>query len=489
VREQEDSGAREQSVVQSDRDSQHSRFALWRWLRQYVRLRWLAAGAILVGALAARFVLGVGVPLLPLVSITAVIALYNVVFGIWQRRSFAALNSHTATLSQGRRFAFAQVVADLIALTVLLHFVGGIETPFFMFYLFHVGFGSIMLNRRDAYTVTALAIGLFTLLVGAEFLGWLPHVHLAGFVPSELYQEGVYVAAVMFSFVATLVVSTAGATTIVAELRHQWEQQALVKERELEATAKKLVELDRMRDFFLGLASHDLKTPLAVVANYLQTILDGFVGEVNEKQHRWMVRANTRVLELVQLIDDFLDVSQLDPERVLDEMEEIPSALICDAVQRSVRDVQGRAEEKDVSLRVSLAQELPPVCAAPRRLQQVVTNLLDNAVKFSPRRGEAFLEVRQEGNGIRVDVMDSGPGIPTLYLPHIFEDYFRARRKEFVPGAGLGLSTARKIVEVHGGEIWVESPCFEDDEDCKYGSRFSFTLPGCQIVDESGRDE
>jgi signal transduction histidine kinase len=434
--------------------------------------------------------LDIGVPLFPLLTITAVIALYNVVFSIWQQRSLAPTNSHTsATLFQGRRFAFAQVIADLISLTIMLHFVGGIETPFFMFYLFHVGFGSIMLNRRDAYTVTALAAGLFMVLVGAEFLGWLPHVHLNGFVPYELYQEGVYVVAVMVSFVATLVVSTAGATAIVAELRRQWEQQALAKEKELKATAEKLAELDRMRAFFLGVASHDLKTPLAVVANYLQTILDGFVGQVNEKQRHWMERANIRILELVQLIDDFLDVSQLDPERVLDEMEDISSALISDVVQRSVDDVRTRAEEKDVTLRVELPHDLPSVRAAPRRLQQVVTNLLDNAVKFSPRRGETILELRQEGNGMRVDVMDSGPGIPTLYLPHIFEDYFRARRKEFVPGAGLGLSTARKIVEVHGGEIWVESPCFEDDEDHKYGSRFSFTLPGCQIVDESQGDE
>ena len=88
-----------------------------------------------------------------------------------------------------------------------------------------------------------------------------------------------------------------------------------------------------------------------------------------------------------------------------------------------------------------------------------------------------MLKVRQEGDGIQVDVVDTGPGIPTLYMPHIFEDYFRTRRKEFVPGAGLGLSTARKIVEVHGGEIWVESPCFEDAGEQKYGSCFSFVLP------------
>ncbi|MDY7079684.1 MAG: ATP-binding protein [Chloroflexota bacterium] len=454
---------------------------LLRWLRRYVRLRWLAVGAVLVGMLAARFVLEVDVPLIPLLGLTTVIAFYNALFSVWQQRSHTLSHastelqvSPTAALAWGRRFAFAQVVADLIALTVLLHFVGGIETPFFLFYLFHVGFGSIMLSRRDAYAVMALAIGLFVLLVWAEFLGWLPHVHLEGFVSPGLYREQAYVAAVLVSFAATLVVLTVGATAIVAELRGQWERQAQVKERELEVTAERLAELDRMRAFFLGLASHDLKTPLAVVASYLQTILDGFVGEVNQKQRHWMERANTRVLELVRLIDDFLDVSQLAPERILDEMEQM---LLSDTVQQSVEDVRVRAKERDVTLRVVLPRQLPPVYAAPRRLQQVITSLLDNAVKFSPRQGEVVLEAHQQDDGIRVDVVDMGPGIPTLYMPHIFEDYFRARRKEFVPGAGLGLSTARKIVETHGGEIWVESPCFEDAQERKYGSRFSFVLP------------
>jgi len=447
---------------------------LLRWLRQYVQLRWLAVGAVLLGTLVARFAMGIGVPLFPVLGIALVIAFYNVLFTIWQRRYKQYARESEARVRSGRNFAFTQVIVDLIALTVLLHFIGGIESPFFMFYLFHVGFGSMMLSRRDAYRVMVLAMGLFVLLVVAEFLGWLPHVHLEGFVPPDLYQEQGYVAAVLVSFAATLIVLTAGATAIMAELRRQWEQQAWAKERELEATARKLDELDRMRVFFLGLASHDLKTPLAVVANYLQAILDGFVGEVNEKQRRWMERANVRVMELTRMINDFLDVSQLAPERILEEMEHMSLSGI---VQQSLEDVRVRAEEKEITLRAELPRQLPPLHAAPRRLQQVITNLLDNAVKFSPRKGEVVLKVYQQGEDeIRVDVEDTGPGIPTLYMPHIFEDYFRARRKEFVPGAGLGLSTARKIVEVHEGELWVESPYYEDAEGKERGSRFSLTL-------------
>jgi signal transduction histidine kinase len=451
--------------------------------RQYVRLRWLITGGILLGTLVVRTLLGIGVPLLPVLSVTAAIAFYNVLFSVLKP---GADKKHRAAMRWGRgstisratpttgRLAFAQVVVDIIALTVLLHFFGGVETPFFLFYLFYVGMGSILLSRKDAYRVMALAIALFVLLIGTEFLGWLPHVHLEGFAPPDLYRERAYVAAVLVGFVMTLIVSTVGMTTIVAsfraELRHRCEQQVQANERELEEISQKLAELDRMRVFFLGLASHDLKTPLAVIASYLQVILDGFVGEVNEKQRRWMERANVRILELIRLINDFLDVSQLAPERVLGEME--PVAL-SDVVQRSIEEVRARAEEKGVTLQIELPCQLRSVYAAPRRLQQVITNLLDNAVKFSPRQGEVVLKACQHGDGVRVEVVDAGPGIPTLYMDHVFEDYFRARRKEFVPGAGLGLSTVRKIVEAHGGQIWVESPCFEDGK----GSRFVFTLP------------
>ncbi|MCX7683543.1 MAG: HAMP domain-containing histidine kinase [Anaerolineae bacterium] len=450
---------------------------LLEWLRRYVRLRWLADVVLLAGTLAGRLILGQAFPLYPLCALTVVIALYNLMFSLWERRLTAL--PPTLLLGRGRRFAFAQVIADLCALTLVLHYLGGVETPFFLFYLFHVGFGSIMLSRQDAYKVAALAIGLFGLLVVAEFLGWLPHVHLAGFVPAGLYRERAYVAAVLASFALTILVSTAGVTAIVGELRRQWEEQAQAREREIEAAGRRLAELDRMRDFFLMLASHDLKTPLAVVSNYLQTILDGFVGEVSERQRRWMERANARVLELIRLIDDFLDVAQLDLERIRDEMEEVAPG---DVVKRSVEEVRPRAEEREITLRVELASRLPRVRAAPRRLQQVVTNLLDNAIKFSPRYGEVVIRVHPQDGGVQVEVIDGGPGIPALYMPHIFEDYFRVRRKEFVPGAGLGLSTARKIVECHGGEIQVESPYFADGK----GSRFYFTLPGCVSESDDG---
>ena len=113
-------------------------------------------------------------------------------------------------------------------------------------------------------------------------------------------------------------------------------------------------------------------------------------------------------------------------------------------------------------------------------------HLLDNAITCSPRSGQVWLEVHlsDDDDQVQVDVVDAGPCIPKRYLPHVFDDYFQVQRKQFVPGAGLGLSTARKIVELHRGQIWVVSPCFEGG----VGSRFSFVLL-CSLPDRPRKEE
>jgi signal transduction histidine kinase len=356
----------------------------------------------------------------------------------------------------------------------MLHFLGGIETPLFLFYLVQVGFSSVILDRTDAFGVTGIAIVLFSGLAGLEALGWVPHVHLQGFVASGLHAEIAYVSSLVLGSSVAMVVLTLGLTAITELLRDQWERHTVERE-------KQLADLDRMRTFFLGLASHDLKTPLAVVSNYLQTILDGFVGAVEPRQRRWMERANLRVLDLIRLIDDFVDVSQLAPDRIREEMADI---RLGETVRSSIRSVQHQIEEKNLVLQADVPPDLPTIRASQRRVQRVLTNLLINAATCSPRHGVVRVEVCEDAQEVRVSVIDAGPGIPSQYMTRVFDDYLQVQRAEFVPGAGLGLSTARKIVEAHGGTIFVESPCFDNGKGC----RFSFTLPVGNAVSDGPRE-
>lgn len=443
---------------------------LSRRLRQFIRMRWVAVVGIVASIACAQIIFGVRFAAEPTLGVAVGVALYNLIFLLWTRRDAQSEAAADTRVQRRRISAHTQIVADLLALTVLLHFTGGIENPFFLFYLIHVGLGSLLLPARDIVWVTALAIGLFAGMVGAEYASWLPHTHITGFIPVEMYRENAFVVAVLVAFATTLGLVSAMATGIVGELRRHRAAQAQARAQELERTREQLTELDRMRTFFLGLASHDLKTPLAVAVNYLQTILDGYAGEVPPKQRQWLERAVIRLEELLQLINDFLDVALLDEQRIAGELEPTGLATV---TQLAMGDVAARAKEKGVEIESQVPASLSPVLGSPKRLRRLLVNLLDNGIKFTRRGGQVTLTVTEEAEHIRIDVMDTGVGIPSNDLPHIFEDYFRARQREFIPGAGLGLSTARRIVEAHGGKIWVESPYRADQS----GSKFSCYLP------------
>jgi len=217
----------------------------------------------------------------------------------------------------------------------------------------------------------------------------------------------------------------------------------------------------------LSIASHDLKAPLAAVESYHKVMLDGYAGEITEKQKNMLLRSSERIMGLLNLIDNILDISRIDTRQL--KME--PTSLL-QVVESTRATIQPLAEEKGVQLKVEVPQELPLITAAPDRLQQVFTNLLGNAVKFTHRGGAITLRVKEAADHILVEVMDTGIGIPSEELPRLFTDFYRASNVD-AGGAGLGLSISKKIIEAHHGRIWVESPCPESG----IGSKFSFTLP------------
>jgi len=227
--------------------------------------------------------------------------------------------------------------------------------------------------------------------------------------------------------------------------------------------------LRRTRDtlaHILSIASHDLKAPLAAVESYHQVMLNGYAGEITEKQRNMLLRSSERIKGLLNLIDNILDISRIDTR----ELKMEATSLL--KVVKSIRGtIQPLAEEKGVQLKVEVPDGLPLITAAPDRLHQVFNNLLGNAVKFTPKGGTITLRVTEEDDHILVEVIDTGIGISPEELPRVFDDFYRGIRVD-TGGAGLGLSISKKIIEAHRGNLWVESPCPESG----IGSKFTFTL-------------
>jgi two-component system phosphate regulon sensor histidine kinase PhoR len=229
-----------------------------------------------------------------------------------------------------------------------------------------------------------------------------------------------------------------------------------------------LRKLERVRRDFVANVSHEFKTPLTAIQGFAETLL---AGAIDDAQNR--VRFLEIILEhsqrLARLTDDLLRLSQMDADRL---GLEIQGVGVSQFVESCVETARRPAAERDLRISVNLSNRLPDIAADRRRLAEVLQNLLDNAIQYTPPGGQIMLSASANGSEVTFTVSDTGIGIPQTDQPRIFERFYRvdvARSRE-VGGTGLGLAIAKHLVEVHGGRIWVESEVGQ-------GSQFHFTVP------------
>ena len=243
--------------------------------------------------------------------------------------------------------------------------------------------------------------------------------------------------------------------------------------------AERLNHAQRTLAQVLSVTSHDLRAPLATVQSCLDVILGGFAGDVTSRQRELLTGSKQRITDLTNMVDNILDISYIKISK-----QDFERVSLYEVVGNSVGDVQGIAQRKEVQLRNHVSPNLPQVMGTPKRLQQVFTNLLSNGVKFTPAGGSISISSHETEDSIRLEVADTGVGISPDELPKLFAEFYRGKHVD-VEGAGLGLSIAKKIVEAHGGRIWVESPCPETGVGCK----FCFTVPRAITVTKGKVEE
>lgn len=224
--------------------------------------------------------------------------------------------------------------------------------------------------------------------------------------------------------------------------------------------------LETVRRDFISNLSHELRTPLASLKALIETLQHGALADP-EAGARFLVRIHTEVDALTQMAQELLDLSKIESGQVELVLQKIqPLALLKSACER----MRVQAERAEVRLMLEETAAPPAVLADALRLEQVLVNLIHNAVKFTRRGGLVTLSVREEETSIVFAVRDTGIGIPADDLPRIFERFYRVDRSRAGSGTGLGLSIAKHIVEAHGGRIWAQSREGE-------GSVFYFSIP------------
>lgn len=235
--------------------------------------------------------------------------------------------------------------------------------------------------------------------------------------------------------------------------------------------------------YFLSIVSHELRGPLAAVENYLQTMLGGFAGDITEKQERMIQRSILRVTDLNTLIGDVVDLARMRPEQIQADFEWFDPGEVG---AESIEDVRLAAAEREIRIRIEPPTQFEPIIGARRRMRQVFTNLLNNAIKFSPEGSTITFRAAYRPEAVVFEVEDEGPGIPQEDLPHVFKDFYRASNVSGTPGTGLGLSIAKKIMDAHEGDITIENLLKQDGST---GTRFTVKIPRNLATPEMRRRE
>ncbi len=227
-------------------------------------------------------------------------------------------------------------------------------------------------------------------------------------------------------------------------------------------------EVERMKSNFLSVVSHELKTPLHSIKGFVDIILMNKTGPVTEIQRDFLETVKQQTDHLQRMIDDLLEFSRLESGRVTLRLQPVDLPVVVEAV---IDKLTPLADSAEVHLINQAPEDLPTFSADPWRLEQVVTNLVDNAIKFTPAHGSVTIHAADLGDFLRVEVTDTGIGLPAHERDRIFERFYQvdSGANRLYKGAGLGLTICRHIVEHHGGRIWVES-------EYGRGAAFIFTL-------------
>jgi len=228
-----------------------------------------------------------------------------------------------------------------------------------------------------------------------------------------------------------------------------------------------------LKSEFVATVSHELRTPMTSIKGYVDILLMGAAGALNEQQTHFLEIVRNNSERLAILVNDLLDISRIESGRLTFSLQPFDLAPIArDAVAALTRRTQ--EDHKSMRIETDLPRNLPRVLGDPEQIRRVLDNLLENAYYYTGENGQILLRIRKVSDHLQVDVKDTGIGIPPELQPRVFERFYRGEHPFVLAtsGTGLGLSIVKHLVDMHNGQIWLESSGVSGE-----GSTFSFTIP------------
>jgi signal transduction histidine kinase len=411
----------------------------------FTRVRW-AMGALALFALLlswhvlhVRFRLDGEETMTPAVNVVLGVFLYNAVF-TFAVHVLKAIGTITRRLLYG--LAMGQLVCDMIAACALAHYTGGVENFFIILVLMPLVVATELLPRTWTYLAAGAAVALIHALAWGEQRGWLEHVApVWSGRATGLYADPMYVLMVTAAITITIFAIVFAASSISLRLRQ--------RETDVEEAYLFLRHADEAKSFFMRKAGHEMRAPLSAIHSILGAIED--TSEVLSPEHRRMIaRAQHRLHGLMQLVDDLRQYSRL---RSTSGFLRIRSVALDAVVRGTVELFRQRADNAEVSLTCTI--QPVQVDGDKELLSEVATNLVSNAIQYTPAGGKAEVDLRADHQEAVLTVSDTGIGIAEEVREGLFGEFFRTpeARRRLPEGTGLGLAITRRIVELHQGQI------------------------------------
>jgi signal transduction histidine kinase len=365
-------------------------------------------------------------------------------------------------------FAFNQIIIDLLAIALITYYTGGIESPFYLFFVFHMIIGSMILPNYVVYSLSGIIISYMGFLSYFEFKGSLMHYTFGNLLAVPLYTNPRYIIIFVTAFTLMMLVSVFLANNI--------SRAHFLRSQQLKLTLNRLKNAEKTKmKYTMGIV-HEIKSPIVGAQSNLDLVLKGYTGEVNPVSIEKINRARIRTDEAIAIINDILKISKL---KLLESLHKEEVNIV-----KFIENNFAKKDSQILSMQVSTKitdkrKDKLPVMIDTALFELVFSNLIGNAVKYNMPGGniEVILGINENGE-VEIVVADDGMGIPDEDKSKMFHEFYRSSNAKHkgIEGTGLGLSVVKEIVEQHDGTISFNSPSRITKEG-RRGTEFILTLP------------
>ena len=404
------------------------------WL---VNLRWVSSFALSIFILVLFLFKLENYPFSVLIKIVVILLVFNSFL------LFYLIKHNPKYLRTEENFVLFQIIIDYILLTALVHFTGGIDSPFHLIYLFHIIIASVIFETKyQAFVIAGVAVFLLSMLVLMEYGQMFVH-----------YSSGVKVYNIhdiilaLSVFYITIFTSTYIGVTLM--MRHKKVKNLIFAQNE------ELEKADKEKMLFFRFVSHELKSPIIAVQSAINVVLDVMETNLKPKARDMLERGRKRTVQMIDILKDLVSLSYDEVE----EKHEPELVVPCEHIPEVVDYYRPIAEEKNIQLIETVCKQRKGFQLDKFVFEKIITNLISNAVRYTPNGGRVTIKTDLDDDYWYLMISDTGIGIPREEQKQIFKEFYRAvNAKKFeAVGTGLGMSIIKRMVEQENGEVFVES--------------------------------